>query len=187
MKNILLILTLTICQFVTAQNVGITYQAVIYDPAGEDLPGANNPIVPMANADVCLRFGIIDSAGGLEYEEEVPFTTDRFGMVNLLIGTNIQTGGYAPSFLEVTWSADAKYLKVDVDISGTCNDENYEELSNQPFTYMPFAFYSPASDIPGPEGPQGETGPQGPIGLTGPQGATGPLGPQGIQIGRAHV
>ena len=179
MKNILLILTLTICQFVTAQNVGITYQAVIYDPAGEDLPGANNPIVPMANADICLRFGIIDSAGGLEYEEEVPFTTDRFGMVNLLIGTNIQTGGYASSFLEVSWSADAKSLKVDVDTAGTCNDENYEELSNQPFTYMPFAFYSPASDIPGPEGPQGETGPQGPIGLTGPQGATGPLGPQG--------
>lgn len=181
MKKLLTSLLFIAVQGLFSQNVGITYQAVIYDPAGEELPGADNPLVPLSNSDVCLRFGIIDSSAALEYEEEVAVTTDRFGMVNILIGTHFQTGGYAPSFMEVAWSADAKYLKVDVDVAGTCNDDNYEELSYQPFTYMPFAFYSPASDIPGPEGPQGEIGPQGPIGLTGPQGDTGPIGPQGIQ------
>ena len=93
MKNLLLVFSLFLGQILMAQNIGITYQAVIYDPAGEDLPGANNPIVPLSNADVCLRFGIIDSASALEYEEEVAVTTDRFGMVNILIGTHVQTGG----------------------------------------------------------------------------------------------
>ena len=68
-------------------------------------------------------------------------------MVNLLIGTNTQTGGYAADFAGIQWTADAKFLVVDLDIKGTCN--NFEELSNQPFTYVPFAYYSPASDVPG--------------------------------------
>jgi hypothetical protein len=179
MNRALIALLVLFCQSIYSQNIGITYQAVIYDPTGEELPGADNPLSPLANTDVCLKFGIIDGLSALEYQEEVAVTTDRFGMVNLLIGTNIQTGGYANGFSEVSWSADVKYLKVDVDPSGSCVDEAYEELSYQPFTYIPFAFYSPASDIPGPEGPQGEQGPQGPIGMTGPQGATGPIGPQG--------
>ncbi len=107
-------------------------------------------------------------------------TTDAFGMVNLLIGTNTQTGGYASDFVGVQWTADAKFLVVDLDIKGACSD--FEELSNQPFTYVPFAYYSPASDVPGPEGPQGPPGPagvQGPQGEPGPAGATGPQGPNG--------
>ncbi len=115
-----------------AQSSGITYQAVIYNPAGEELPGVDNPYAPLTNQDVCLQFGIVDSDGNLEYQEQVQVTTDPFGMVNLLIGTNTQTGGYAADFANVQWTADAKFLVVDLDIKGTCND--FEELSNQPFT-----------------------------------------------------
>ena len=43
--------------------------------------------------------------------------------------------------------------KVDIDINGDCT--NFKELSNQPFTYVPFAYYSPASDTPGPAGEDG--------------------------------
>ena len=140
---------------------------------------------------------IVDADGNLEYQEQVQVTTDAFGMVNLLIGTNTQTGGYASDFVGVQWTADAKFLVVDLDIKGACSD--FEELSNQPFTYVPFAYYSPASDVPGPEGPQGPPGPagaQGPqgepgpagadgqdgaVGATGPTGPSGPAGPQGPQ------
>ena len=169
-----------------AQSSGITYQAVIYNPAGEELPGVDNPYAPLTNQDVCLQFGIVDADGNLEYQEQVQVTTDPFGMVNLLIGTNTQTGGYAADFAGIQWTADAKFLVVDLDIKGTCN--NFEELSNQPFTYVPFAYYSPASDVPGPEGPPGPAGPQGepgPAGADGQDGqdgavgATGPAGPQG--------
>jgi hypothetical protein len=190
MKRILLLL-LFISSFGFAQSSGITYQAVIYNPAGEELPGADNPYAPLVNQDICLQFGIVDASGSVEYQEEVQVTTDAFGMVNLLIGTNTQTGGYAADFAGIQWTADAKFLVVDLDIKGTCN--NFEELSNQPFTYVPFAYYSPASDVPGPEGPPGPAGPQGepgPAGADGQDGvdgqdgavgATGPQGPQGEQ------
>ena len=118
-----------------AQSSGITYQAVIYNPNGEELPGVDNPYAPLTNQDVCLQFGIVDASGSVEYQEEVQVTTDAFGMVNLLIGTNTQTGGYAADFAGIQWTADAKFLKVDLDIKGSCTD--FEELSNQPFTYVP--------------------------------------------------
>ena len=176
MKRILLLL-LFVSSLGFSQSSGITYQAVIYNPNGEELPGIDNPYAPLTNQDVCLQFGIVDADGNVEYQEEVQVTTDAFGMVNLLIGTNTQTGGYAADFAGIEWSADAKFLKVDLDIKGNCTD--FEELSNQPFTYVPFAYYSPASDVPGPEGPQGPAGANGQDGNDGQDGATGPAGPAG--------
>jgi len=176
MKRILLLL-LFISSLGFSQSSGITYQAVIYNPNGEELPGIDNPYAPLTNQDVCLQFGIVDADGNVEYQEEVQVTTDAFGMVNLLIGTNSQTGGYAADFAGVEWSADAKFLKVDLDIKGNCTD--FEELSYQPFTYVPFAYYSPASDVPGPEGPQGPAGANGQDGNDGQDGATGPAGSTG--------
>ena len=173
MKNILYTLLL-FSSIAFSQSNGITYQAVIYNPNGEELPGVDNPYAPLVNQDICLQFGIVDADGNLEYQEQVQVTTDPFGMVNLLIGTNNQTGGYASDFAGIEWTADAKFLVVDLDIKGNCSD--FEELSNQPFTYVPFAYYSPASDVPGPEGPQG---PPGPAGAQGPQGEPGPAGADG--------
>ena len=92
MKRFLLFL-LFVSSFGFAQSSGITYQAVIYNPNGEELPGVDNPYAPLTNQNVCLQFGIIDASGNVEYQEEVQVTTDAFGMVNLLIGTNTQTGG----------------------------------------------------------------------------------------------
>ena len=176
MKRIFLLL-LFISSLGFSQSSGITYQAVIYNPNGEELPGVDGPYAPLTNQDVCLQFGIVDADGSVEYQEQVQVTTDAFGMVNLLIGTNTQTGGSAADFAGVEWSADAKFLKVDLDIRGSCS--NFEELSNQPFTYVPFAYYSPASDTPGPEGPAGPAGQDGQDGATGPAGAAGPSGQTG--------
>jgi hypothetical protein len=152
MKKFLLIF-LFITSYGFAQNSGITYQAVIYNPNGEELPGVNNPYAALTEQSVCLQFGIVDASGTIEYQENVQVTTDVFGMVNLLIGTYPQTSGYAASFSDINWGADAKFLKVDIDINGDCT--NFKELSNQPFTYVPFAYYSPASDTPGPAGEDG--------------------------------
>ena len=103
MKNLLYTLLL-FSSLAFAQSSGITYQAVIYNPAGEELPGVDNPYAPLTNQDVCLQFGTDD--GNLEYQEQVQVTTDPFGMVNLLIGTNTQTGGYAADFAGIQWTAD---------------------------------------------------------------------------------
>jgi len=177
MKKFLLIF-LFVTSYGFAQNSGITYQAVIYNPNGEELPGVNNPYAALTEQSVCLQFGIVDASGTIEYQENVQVTTDAFGMVNLLIGTHIQTSGYAASFSAINWGADAKFLKVDIDIKGNCT--NFEGLSNQPFTYVPFAYYSPASDIPGPAGQDGTNGTDGIDGTDGVDGTDGLDGTDGV-------
>ena len=137
-------------------------------------------------------FSIIDSNNVTEYAEKIIITTDRYGVVNHLIGSGIQVGGYATNFNGIIWNSTAKNLKVELDILANCSD--YTFLSNEPFTYVPFAYYSANPGNPGPPGPAGPqglqgvqgpqgvagaTGPQGPIGITGPAGATGPQGPTG--------
>ncbi len=178
----------------TYSQTGITYQAVILNPQGEELPGADNNRSPLASQTICLRFKIYNNANQLEYQETMVTTTDEFGMVNVVIGTGTYTGGTATTIGAVTWNGTPKNLVVEVDTTGMCT--NFMQISNQPFTYVPYAFYaanSGSSSTPGPQGPLGPTGPQGPIGLTGvtgPQGiqgpigltgAAGPAGPQGIQ------
>ena len=96
MKNtILLSLSLLFFGFLYSQDKGITYQAVIYKPGGEQLPGENNQITPLMNSSLCLKFTFLDSQLNVEYQEIQKTTTDLFGMVNLVIGLNTQTGGYA--------------------------------------------------------------------------------------------
>jgi hypothetical protein len=164
MKKFLLIFLLS-TSYGFAQSNGITYQAVIFNPKGEELPGANNPYSPITDQQVCIQFGIVDVNGVLEYQESVQVMTDGFGMVNLLIGSYLQTNGYATGFSNVNWGPEAKFLRVDINIKGECVD--FEELSNQPFTYVPFAYYSPASDIPGPQGTPGFNGENGQDGSDG--------------------
>ena len=92
-KATLLILLLFVSSIFYAQSSGITYQAIIYNPNGEVIPGYNNANSPLANKNVCLQFSIVDTASQTEYQEKITTTTDEFGMVNLVIGTGIQTGG----------------------------------------------------------------------------------------------
>ena len=185
MKKYLYLFAFIFSGLIHSQSSGITYQAVIYNPGGEELPGQNNMTAPLTEQDICLRFNFIDSSGGLEYQEVIQVTTDVFGMVNVIIGNDVQTGGYADGFNGIVWDGSAKNLMVEVDVKGACSD--YDEISNQPFTYIPFAYYSANPGNPGPAGPQGEQGPagaqgeQGDVGQTGPAGDDGVAGPQGEQ------
>ena len=112
MKKITSLLLLFVSSVFYAQSSGITYQAIIYNPNGEVIPGYNNANSPLANKSVCLQFSIIDAASQTEYQEKITTTTDEFGMVNLIIGTGIQTGGYATSFSTIYWSVTLKSLKI---------------------------------------------------------------------------
>ncbi len=98
----------------------------------------NNTNAPMPNRNVCLQFSIVDNLSLTEYQETITTTTDEFGMVNLVIGTGSQTGGYASSFANIYWSVNVKNLKVALDVSGLCGD--FVEISNQKFETVPFAF-----------------------------------------------
>ena len=125
---------------VLSQTKGISYQALIIDPVVQELPGFNNNQVPLANKNICLKFSIIDELDALEYEEIFSVTTDNYGMVNLIIGTETSTGGYAGSFEDIIWSTLAKNLKVDLSLDEGCF--NFTEISNAPFTAVPFALFA---------------------------------------------
>jgi hypothetical protein len=144
MKKIVITLLLFVSLIGYSQTNGITYQALIIDPSGEQLPGVNNANAPLANKNICLKFSIIDQNSQFEYIETAQTTTDEFGMVNLIIGTGNQIGGYASSFSTILWNANPKSLKVDLSTTGVCS--YYTEISNQPFTAVPFALYAVNSE-----------------------------------------
>jgi hypothetical protein len=133
---------------------GISYQALILNPQGEQLPGANNNTVPMANTEVCLRFHITTNAGSYnEYSERQVLTTDAYGMINTVVGTGVPVGTIM--WNQIVWTEDSKGLKVEIDYSGDCS--SFVALSSQELTSVPFALYSPASNIPGPPGEAGDS------------------------------
>ena len=145
MKKVFLFFVLFISLVGYSQN-GISYQALILNPSGEELPGVNNPNAPLSNKLICLKFSIIDSNSSIEYLETHKVTTDAHGIVNLIIGTGDQIGGYASSFDNIVWNNTPKNLKVDLDVRANCT--YFVEISNQPFTYVPFAYYAANANVP---------------------------------------
>ncbi|MBP6128011.1 hypothetical protein, partial [Flavobacterium sp.] len=138
MRKIVYLIALFCTSFFYAQTSGITYQAVIYYPNGQNIPGVDIQKSPMANKSVCLQFSLTDNLSQLEYQEVIQTTTDEFGMVNLIIGSGNQTGGYASSFNAIVWNANTKVLKVQLDVNGTC--QQFVVLSDNPLSAVPFAY-----------------------------------------------
>jgi hypothetical protein len=144
MKRIITLLVLLTTSLFYAQTNGITYQAVIYNPTGEILPGNNNSNAVLANTSICLRFSINDAASNLEYQETQSVKTDEFGMVNLVIGLGKQIGGYAANFGAIVWNSSTKKLLVAIDSSGSCS--SFMEISEQNFEAVPFAYASKTAE-----------------------------------------
>lgn len=126
------------------QRTGISYQALILNPNGEQLPGYNNQNAPLVNTDICLEFLIIDENGSTEYSETQSVKTDKYGMVNLSIGNGNFAGGYSGGWSGIIWSEKSKKLKVNLDTTGSCS--SFTEISNQDLTAVPFALFAPGQE-----------------------------------------
>ena len=150
MKKIFLFICIIFSLSLYSQRTGISYQALILDPNGEQLPGYNNENAPLTNTAICLEFIIRDDRNVIEYSEYQSVTTDKYGMVNLIIGTGNYAGGYSGGWSGIVWSEEAKKLVVKLDTSAACSD--FIEISNQELTSVAFALYAP-----GQEGRDGES------------------------------
>ena len=173
------LITLTILAFSIwghAQN-GITYQAVILNPNTEELPGADNSRLPLVNQNICLEFKILNAALKLDYQETIATQTDEFGMVNVIIGTGTRKAGIASQFSTINWDGTAKSLIVSLDPTNNCS--NFIEISNQPFTYVPFALYAAHTGATGTQGPAGSNGLDGKTVLNGTINPNANLGTNG--------
>jgi hypothetical protein len=133
MKRILLILVLIVTVFQGfSQTRGISYQAVILNPNPQQLPGQNAENNILANSAVAIQFTIVNASGTEEYQEQHTTQTDRYGMINLLIGTGSPTS--SNDFADIFWNGTTKKLKVGIDFKG---GSNFSALSEQNLTYMP--------------------------------------------------
>ena len=149
-KHLLLMLTclVSLSTYGQTSKKTLNYQAVILDPKAIDIPGTPITGQPLNKGKVCLRFSLMNSSGGLDYEETQQITTDDYGLVNVLIGAGTQaqsrnsTSNYK-SFDRVLWTSNVKSLQVSVSYDG-CN--NFNMVSSQALTYIPYALYAEAVD-----------------------------------------
>lgn len=164
MKKYYTLLILLLSFWSNAQN-GITYQAVILNPNTEELPGADNSRLPLVNQKITLEFKILNATSNIDYQETINTETDDFGMVNVVIGTGTRKAGIATQFSGINWDGSAKTLIVSLDPSGQAS--HFIEISNQPFTYVPFALYAAHTGVAGTQGPAGNNGLDGKTVLNG--------------------
>lgn len=131
MKKIQFWFLILFSSFIYSQTNGISYQVVILDPNGN---------TPLANQTICLQFKILNSSSLIDYQETITSSTDDFGMINTIIGSGLPSGGSAATFNDIVWNKTSKSLIVEVDLNGTCS--SFVEISNQPFTSVPFALHA---------------------------------------------
>ena len=145
MKKLLIVILLFFTVNAIAQQKGISYQAVIYNPRNVSAPGKDLLQTPLSNQKICISFSILDLSANTEYQENQTTTTDEFGMVNLVIGTGNKTGGFANTLSTVNWSLGGKKMVVAINTNGDCS--NYTEISREILNYVPYAFYAELGDV----------------------------------------
>ena len=177
MKKLLssLLLLLSVCGY--AQTPGISFQAVILNPKNLQLPGYDLQNSPLINTLIAVELTITDQNQTPIFKERHNTTTDRFGMINLLIGSGLTLG--TQHFSDIIWDGKRKELQVTVDLE---RNGKLIELSKQLLTYAPQPTNPAITEVidklqtqqgsfreelrliqltPGPTGPQGEQGPPG--------------------------
>jgi hypothetical protein len=138
MKRILLFFSLLLTSFVGySQNKGINYQAVIIDPNPIEIPGKDVAAQPFVNKEVWLKF-TISQDGVTQYEEIQKTQTDNYGLVNLTIGTGINTGK-GGTFASLSWEGNTKNIVTSVSFD---KGSKYVEVGNQKLNYVPYSLYS---------------------------------------------
>jgi hypothetical protein len=138
MKRILLFFSLLLTSFVGySQNKGINYQAVIIDPNPIEIPGRDVSAQPYVNKEVWLKF-TISQDGVPQYEEIQKTQTDSYGLVNLTIGTGINTGK-GGTFASLSWEGNTKTIVTSVSFD---KGSNYVEVGNQKLNHVPYSLYS---------------------------------------------
>ncbi|SEQ57343.1 Peptidase_G2, IMC autoproteolytic cleavage domain [Hyunsoonleella jejuensis] len=127
--NLILFLFISICTF--SQTDGISYQAVIIGPDDLELPGVDSEGNYLPSATISLRFTILTPGSDeVHYTEIQTTTTDDFGRINLIIGSENHD-----DFEKIDWNGVAKSLKVEVDFQ---NGDGFVDMSIEKLTYVPY-------------------------------------------------
>jgi hypothetical protein len=140
MKKILsLVILLIAVMQLSGQSHGITYQAVIIDADAQEIPGIDITGNYLPNQALTIRFTIQDENQVIEYQEVQSTTTDKYGMINLTIGSGTMTSTSPVIFTGIDWDGMPKDLKVEISLGESAGV--FTELSFQPLYFVPYAFH----------------------------------------------
>ncbi|MCU0462873.1 MAG: hypothetical protein MUF36_12825 [Bacteroidales bacterium] len=140
MKKIFLLIIILIAALkLSGQSHGITYQAVILDADAQEIPGVDITGNYLPNQALTIRFTIQDENEIIEYQEVQSTTTDKYGMINLTIGSGTTTTSSPVIFTGIDWDGMPKDLRVEISIGESGTD--FTELSFQPLYFVPYAFH----------------------------------------------
>ncbi|WP_158837962.1 hypothetical protein [Polaribacter sp. L3A8] len=133
LHNILLFLFLASSSIMLGQTPGFNYQALILNTEEIQIPGTNvsENSIPLGLEDVTLRFTITNEAG-IEYIEEHTITTDKNGMVSVIVGEGTPVNY---TFSNINWDGKLKYLNVELNILN--NNQGFVFLDSQKILYIP--------------------------------------------------
>ncbi|MBI9066337.1 MAG: tail fiber domain-containing protein [Salinivirgaceae bacterium] len=104
------------------------YQAVLRNNSGEVL----------SEQSVAIKISILKGSenGETSYSETHTVETNKFGLINLIIGTGLPNEG---AFLNIAWGDDDYFLKLEVDIDG---GSNYEVMGTSPLLSVPYSLHA---------------------------------------------
>jgi hypothetical protein len=109
--------------------LGINYQAVARDKAGNELK----------NKNLNVRISILknDATGPIEYAETHSVNTDPFGLFNIIIGQGSWYAGERTEFLNINWGSSPHFLRLEVDFG-----DGFIAMGTMQFLAVPYALYA---------------------------------------------
>ncbi len=124
---ILLISVIPVCSFGQVPE-GFNYQAILRDGSG----------IEISNQDVAMQISILKVDEPV-YVETFKVTTNKFGLVNLVIGSGEPVDG---KFGDIDWSGGNYFMKVELDVKG---GTDFIEIGTTQLMSVPYALYSQRS------------------------------------------
>jgi hypothetical protein len=128
-----LLLLLSTSAIVLGQTPGFNYQALILNTEDVEIPGTDfrENSIPLSTEAIALRFTITD-LDHIEYVEEHEVTTDKNGMISVIVGDG---SPITSTFDQIDWNGKAKYVEVEIDILS--NRDGFAFLDTKKILYIP--------------------------------------------------
>lgn len=126
-KQLLFYVFLVISSTTFAQNSGkgFSYQAVVRDADGQ----------PKISSNIELQFSLLPGSQATtpSWQETQMATTDGSGVIALLVGKGIQSGGSANEFKEIDFSGADYWLKIELKEDGIWNQISFFQIPSVPY------------------------------------------------------
>jgi len=136
-RSITSFLTLLFATLLWSQTDGLSYQAVIISDEPTEIPGVDITGAALSEAEIEIRFSIVHTSGNFDYQETQLTQTDKFGMINVIIGQGVQTSNSPLAFDQIDWDGTPKQLVVEI----SQNAQPFVAFSEQELLFVPYVYH----------------------------------------------